>query len=114
MMRNYELVLIFDPAQKAEETKKVLAKIRGLINKKGKVSAEKNWGVKKLSYPLKVVERGKKLLEGEYFQIDFEAESVLVGEMSQKLKLEEKVVRYLFVGKTKKKGGEKTGGKKSK
>lgn len=111
-MRDYELVLIFDAEEKAEEIKKVLAKIKGWLKGKGKVISEEKWGGKTLAYPLKT-STGKKLREGEYFQVNFEAEADFVFEIGKKLKLEEKVVRYLFVKKSEEKGGEKASGKKS-
>jgi len=102
-MQAYELVLILDPKEKEESKKKILAKIEGWLKRKGKLVRQENWGKKLLAYPLK---SGKsKLQEGEYFQIDFEAEAGLVVEIGKKLKLEEEVIRYLFVRKQKKEGG---------
>lgn len=89
------MVLIFEPEEKAEKIKKVLEKIKGWLKEKGKVVKEEKWGKRKLAYPLKT-KKGKKLQEGEYFQIDFEAEPELVADIEKKFKLEEKVVRYLI------------------
>lgn len=110
-MRQYELVLIFDP-EESKEKKAVLEKIKDWVKGKGRVGEENEWGRRKLAYPLKS-HQGKKLQEGEYFQIDFEAEVEAVAEIEKKLKLEEKVIRYLVIRKEPVKGGEKKSGKKS-
>lgn len=107
------MVLIFDPDQKAEEKKKILGKIKDWLGDKGKVVRQESWGTRTLAYPLKTG-KGKELQEGEYFQIDFEAEAGSVAEIDKKLRLEEKIVRSLIVSKPKAKGGERVSGKKFK
>lgn len=110
VMREYELVLIFDP-EESKEKKAVLEKLKDWMKGKGRVIEENEWGRRKLAYPLKSKE-GRKLQEGEYFQIDFEAEAEAVAKIEKKLKLEEKVIRYLVIRKQPMKGGEKRSGKK--
>jgi len=107
-MRDYELVLIFDPEE--SEQKEVLEKLKEFIDKQGNFKGEKGLGRRQLAYPLKSRSL-KKLQEGEFFQIDFEAEPKVVEEIGKKLKLEEKILRFLIV---RKEGGEKKDAKKPK
>jgi len=113
-MREYELILIFDPKLTEEKTKKVLAKIADWIKPKGKVVKQGDWGKKRLAYPMKSHHDGKMFQEANFVQIDFEADVDAIAVVDKNLKLEDKVIRFLIVKKEPTKGGGKVGGKKSK
>ena len=100
-MRTYELVVILEP--KEEEKKKTLAKVKEILGKEAKILKEENWGIKALVYPI------KKLREGEFIQIDFEAENAAVAEIDKKLRQLETLLRFLLVRKEVGKGVRKDG-----
>lgn len=93
-MRTYELTLIVDPDLTSENQKKLLAKIKKLIEElEGKVEKTNEWGKKEFTYPIK-----KKNL-GYYFFWELILPSGAVSELDGKLKLEEEIIRYLLVRK---------------
>ena len=95
------MVVILEP--KEEEKKKTLAKVKEILGKEAKILKEENWGVKALVYPI------KKLREGEFIQIDFEAENAVVAEIDKKLRQLESLLRFLIVKKNLGKGVRKDG-----
>lgn len=102
-MRGYELVVIFSPKDSAEDRKKLLGKIKEDVEKaKGKIEKEEEWGRKELVYPI------KKELEGVYFLFSLSLPAEQVANFEKKLKLEEKILRYLLVRKEERKGVKKT------
>ena len=91
-MNKYELVFILDPKLDAQAQKKETDKIEKLIASfKGKIEKKEAWGRKTLAYPI------KKLTEGIYvkFDLNFPPENII--EWEKKIKLEEKVIRYLLI-----------------
>lgn len=91
-MRTYELTLIVDPDLTSENQKKLLAKIKKLIEElEGKVEKTSEWGKKEFTYPIK-----KKNL-GYYFFWELILPPGAVSELDGKLKLEEEIIRYLLV-----------------
>lgn len=91
MKSNYELVVVFEPEIKAEEKEKLLNDIKKTIADKGKLLKEEDWGKKELAYPI------KKQRIGLFCWFSFEGEAALPGELEKKLKLEDKIIRYLVV-----------------
>ena len=93
-MREYELTFVIDPDLAGEERKKLISKVRKIIEEfKGRVGKTDEWGEKKLAYPIK-----KKNL-GYYFLLDIELPETAPAQVESKLKLEEKIIRYLLVRK---------------
>jgi len=90
MKRKYELTLVLEPELDKEGKEKLLDKIKKLFEK-AKVSEEKDWGVKDLAYPIKKQKRGI------FYWLKFEAEPEILPDLNKKLKLEEKILRYLLV-----------------
>lgn len=98
-MRTYELTLIVDPDLTSENQKKLLAKIKKLIEElEGKVGKTNEWGKKEFAYPIK-----KKNL-GYYFFWEIKLPEKEAGNFDKKLKLEEEVMRYLLVKREEKNG----------
>jgi len=101
-MRDYELTLIIDP-QLADKDQKGLAenlkkwleagKAGSPRGEAGKVVKEEIWGRKRLAYPI------KKQDEGIYFFYGLRSDGQSLVEVEKKLKLEEKILRYLLVRK---------------
>lgn len=95
------MVVILEP--KEEEKEKTLAKVKEILGKEAKILKEENWGIKTLAYPI------KKLREGEFIQIDFEAENAAVAEIDKKLRQFETLLRFLLVRQEVGKGVRKDG-----
>ncbi len=91
-MRDYELVVIINPAVSDENLPKTIEKISQFITSKGGEIVEvAQWGRKKLVYPI------KRLMEGNYVLTRFKSDAKLVKELEANLKLTEEVVRHLVV-----------------
>ncbi len=91
-MRNYELVILFDPNLQDEEKKALLEKIHQTINtNQGKIIKITEWGKRKLAYEI------KKFQEALYVVIDFELEPNNIANLENSIRFEEKIIRYLLV-----------------
>jgi small subunit ribosomal protein S6 len=91
-LRNYELVVIFDPTLEEEALDKELSKITSLIEKeKCVVTDVDKWGIRKLAYPIKKQENGY------YMIIYFKGNSSIVSELDRVNKINDKILRHLIV-----------------
>jgi small subunit ribosomal protein S6 len=91
-LRNYELVVIFDPSLEEEAVGKELSKITSLIEKeKCEVSNIDKWGVRKLAYPIKKQENGN------YIVVYFNGKSSVISELDRINKINDKILRHLIV-----------------
>jgi len=90
MKRKYELTLVLEPELSKQEKEKLLETIKKYLGK-ARVSEEKDWGVKDLAYPIKKQKRGF------FYWLNFETDSQDLPEIAKKIKLEEKILRYLLV-----------------
>ncbi len=91
-MRNYELVVIFDPSLEEEALDKELSKITSLIEKeKCTVSNVDKWGVRRLAYTIKKQE------SGYYVIVYFEGNTGIVSELDRINKINDKILRHLIV-----------------
>jgi small subunit ribosomal protein S6 len=91
-MRKYELAIVLDPDLKAEEKEKLVEEIKAEIGKlKGKLGKVDEWGKRDLSYPI------KKAKEGVFVLFNLELPQEGPAEIGKKLRLKEKVLRYLLV-----------------
>ena len=109
-MRDYELALVVSPELTAEKQKEQLKKIKKIIaGLKGEVKKTEEWGKKQLAYPIKGNEMGY------YFLWEIQLPEKSLSEFNQKLRIEERLLRYLIVKiekRQKKKKAEGKGGKK--
>lgn len=91
-MRNYESLYIVHPEVAGDELTALVDKFQKVL---GDIGAEivklDNWGVRKLAYPIKKVERGS------YIQVLFSAEPKVVAEYERRLRLDEQILRFLTV-----------------
>lgn len=93
-MRDYELVLVIDPDLAEGDQKKEIAKVKKIIKElKGKVEKTDEWGKRELAYPI------KKKNMGYYFLLAIKLPVSTPTQVENKLKLEEKIIRYLLVKK---------------
>lgn len=91
MTNLYELTLLLPKELGEEDTKKLLDKISKWVEGKGKVIESKFQGKRNLVYPI------KKELIANFWLMTCDMEGSLVKEIVDKFKLEEKILRYLFV-----------------
>jgi small subunit ribosomal protein S6 len=93
-MRKYEFVLVFSPQVSSENQKKLVNKLKKIIEEaKGKVEKINEWGRRELAYPI------RKFTEGTYFLLDCNLPTDVPAELEKKIKLEEEVIRYLLIRK---------------
>lgn len=91
-MRNYESLYIIHPEVVGDELTAMVEKFQGVLTAQGaEIYNLDNWGVRKLAYPIKKVERGC------YVQTLFTAEPQVIAELERRMRLDEKVLRFLTV-----------------
>jgi len=91
-MRNYESLYIVHPEVVGEELTKLTEKFQSVLTEQNaEIFKLDNWGVRKLAYPINKVERGC------YVQTLFTAEPQVIAEFERRLRLDEKVLRFLTV-----------------
>lgn len=91
-MRNYELMILFDPNLPDEDKTTLLNKIRNTITaNQGKVVKTDQWGKRKLAYPI------KKFQEAIYVIVYFNLEPGSIANLESSIKFEEKIIRYLLI-----------------
>lgn len=90
MTRKYELVLILDASIPVEEKEKIAKESSEAITKaSGKVINSKVW-LEKQKFTFRI----KRVMEGTYYLINFECGPSLIAEINQKLRLNEKILRF--------------------
>ena len=91
-MRKYETIFILQPELSEDDIKSVTAKAQDVISTyKGECLRMDDWGIRKLSYPI------KKSARGRYYYLRFDGESALIAELERRLRLDDKVLRYQSV-----------------
>lgn len=92
LMRKYELILILQPDLEEAEKKQELEKISKIASSlEGKVEKKEVWGKKTLAYQI------KKFNEGIYIQLELNFPEEKISEFEKKIKLENKIIRYLLI-----------------
>ena len=92
MARHYELTLIGDSQSGDEAVSQVVEKYESFLNDNGAdpVVADRR-GVRKLAYEI------KKQVQADYTYFQFTGESPMVQEMDRQLRLDQSVLRHLFI-----------------
>ena len=91
-MRNYESLYIIHPDVVGDDLAAMVEKFQTVLTGQGaEIHKQDNWGVRKLAYPIKKVERGC------YVQTLFRAEAQVIAEYERRMRLDEKVLRFLTV-----------------
>jgi small subunit ribosomal protein S6 len=89
--RNYELMFIASPELSEEGLEALVQRIqRYLEGINAEVLSFRSWGMRRLAYIIK----GQR--EGRYFLVHFAAESEVVNELDQNLRIIEEVLRHLI------------------
>jgi len=90
MKRKYEIGFLLNPESSDEEVKKITDTVVGIIEKaKGNVDNIDEWGRRKLAYPI------QKHKEGIYTFINAEVKGNVLVEVERRLKLSERVIRFI-------------------
>ena len=91
-MNKYELALVVSAKVEDEVRDAVVEKAKGYITRyNGTITEVEEWGKKKLAYEI------QKMKEGFYYFVHFEAESTVPGEVEQRIRIMDNVLRYLCV-----------------
>ena len=91
--RKYELVVIVDAKLTNESKETVRKEVTDLVNKYGgKVINSQVW-LEKHKFTFEI----EKCTEGTYYIVNFESESDVVNKMKPALKLNEKILRFIFI-----------------
>jgi len=91
-MRNYELVAVVSPEVDEERLSKIMDKMTQSINSSGGVVEEiKNWGRRKLAYPI------RKFMEADYILARFQLMPKSVKELEEEIGASGDILRYLVV-----------------
>ncbi len=99
-MNSYETLFVVNPELSEEATKAVIEKFTGVIAEAGSVTEVKEWGKRRLAYPINDVN------EGYYVLVDFEAEAALPAELERRFRIDENILRSIVVRHTEKKDAE--------
>jgi small subunit ribosomal protein S6 len=91
-MRKYETIYILQPDLSEDENKAIAEKVQDVISSyKGDFLRLEDWGVRKLSYPI------RKFARGRYLYLRYNGGRELIAELERRLRLDEKVLRYQSV-----------------
>ena len=91
-LRDYEMVLVISPELDEDKFNTTLNNISQLINDVGGVVSDvKQWGKRRLAYPI------KQFSEGNYVLTRLKLKPALNKEVETKLQIHEEVLRYLLV-----------------
>ena len=91
-MNKYELVVVVSAKLEEEERAAEIEKVSNLVTRfGGNVTEVEEWGKKKLAYEI------QKMKEGFYYFIHFESETTTPGEIEQRIRIMDGVIRYLCV-----------------
>ena len=91
-MNKYELCVVVSAKIEDDARAEVIEKVKALIERfGGKVTDVDEWGKKRLAYEV------QKMKEGYYYFVHFESESTVPGEVEQRIRIMDNVLRYLCV-----------------
>jgi len=92
LMRKYELTIVLDAKTSPAKRKAVRAVIeKTTVSLKGKVGTVLDWGEKQLAYKI------GKATKGEFIHFPLEIEPDTAKKLTEKLKTEDVILRYLLV-----------------
>ena len=91
-MKKYEVALVVSAKVEDEVRVATVEKAKEAITSVGgQITNVDEWGKKQLAYEI------QKMNEGFYYFIQFDAETTMPGELEQKLRIMDNVLRYLCV-----------------
>ncbi len=91
-MNKYELAVVVSAKIEDDERAQVVEKVKALVERfGGQISDVDEWGKKRLAYEI------QKMKEAYYYFIHFESDAEAPGEIEQRIRIMEGVIRYLCV-----------------
>ena len=91
-MSKYELALVVNAKIEDEARAAVVEKAKAYVTRFGGTITEvEEWGKKRLAYEV------QKMREGFYYFIQFDADSSCPGELEQRVRIMDNVIRYLCI-----------------
>lgn len=91
-MNKYELAVVVSAKIEDDARAEVIEKVKALVTRfGGNVTDVDEWGKKRLAYEI------QKMNEGYYYFIHFDAEADVPGEIEQRIRIMDNVIRYLCV-----------------
>ena len=91
-MNKYELTVVLNVKLEDEQRAAGIEKVKGYITRfGGTVTNVDEWGKKRLAYEI------QKMKEGYYYFIHFESDATTPGEIEQRIRIMDNVLRYLCV-----------------
>ena len=88
-MNTYETVFIMNPVLSEDQIKETVKKFVDYIkSKKGTITQEENWGLKKLKYTI------QKKKTGFYYLIEFQSNAEIINDFEVEFKRDERVIRW--------------------
>jgi len=90
MLNQYETVFITTPVLSESQMKEAVEKYKKIIvDAKGAIVHEEDWGLKKLAYPI------QKKSTGFYYLIEYKCPPDLIDKMETEFRRDERVIRFL-------------------
>ena len=91
-MMKYELALVLSAKIEDEERAAMVEKVQAMITTAGAtITNVDEWGKKQLAYEI------QKMKEGYYYFVHFESDATVPGEVEQRIRIMDNVLRYLCV-----------------
>jgi small subunit ribosomal protein S6 len=91
-MRRFETLLLFSPELSTESRNATLAGFKDIIGREGgTLTAEDNWGMRDLAYPV------KKQMRGWYTRLEYLAPPTAIVEFERNIRISENVFKFLTV-----------------
>ena len=91
-MNKYELAVVVNAKIEDEERAQVIEKVKDMITRfGGNVTDVDEWGKRRLAYEI------QKMKEAYYYFVHFEADATVPGEIEQRVRIMDNVLRYLCV-----------------
>ncbi len=91
-MNKYELAVVVSAKLEDEARAEVMEKVKELITRfGGNVTDVDEWGKRRFAYEI------QKMREGFYYFVHFESDSAVPGEVEQRIRIMDNVLRYLCV-----------------
>ena len=91
-MNKYELAVVVSAKIENDERAAVIEKVKDIITTNGgNITNVDEWGQKRLAYEV------QKMREAYYYFIHFESETTTPGEIEERIRIMDGVIRYLCV-----------------
>ena len=91
-MNKYELALVLNPTLDEETKAAEMTKVQELIARfGGTIEKIDDWGKRRLAYEI------QKMKEAYYYFIHFESDATVPGEVEERIRIMDNVLRYLCV-----------------